>query len=205
MRCFLLFFAVLFSGCTIPCEPVFPEAFCDPPDIDADVIGDTGVTVLEIPHELQNCVRGFVPLGTQICEHTGGEPTLVCSYPPPGSVEKPVCNVVNDPLVFQVKTCLQEDRAPVATHTCKTCEQSLEGVDALDELQAALAFAPVCTSAKAYNPNADLCPAAKPLLNLNFCKQNIPPQKCVAPHVWAPTLTCKLGLPSVWIHTCVCK
>lgn len=205
MRALLMCGIVLLQGCAIPCDWISDE-ICEPlpwenlPQ-DADVIGDSDVSVHEIPWELQRCVDGIVPTWTAICEHRGGERTQVCAVSPTGAT---VCKWEIPPLVFTVKQCVPGERAPRTVYTCGGgCEQDLsqafEEQTAVD-LREALSHAPVCSSPQAFHmPDAQSCATApKPLLATNYCARTMP-QSCSGK--WKQISIC---YARAWVPSCVC-
>lgn len=175
-RWFVLFLyplVLLLGACSVPCDWALPGEFCNPVDIDADVIGDTGVSLVEIPSEYQVCMGGIVSTYTQICEHTGGEAMRECSVPPPGSNQLPICQVVTEPLVLFVKECLLKDLngAPTKVILCEKCSQDLSTIDGVEDLKDALKPAPLCRNPKLKDgmPYLAVFCGLKPALNVNYC------------------------------------
>lgn len=194
------------GGCAIPCEWALSEELCNPLDIeidiDADIIGDTGVSLIEIPTEYQICLEGFIPIGTQICGHRGGEPTQVCSVGPGGA---PSCTIVNEPLEFYIKQCLSGDtnNHPTRVINCEQCTQDLTQVKTIEDLPTALKLAPRCSQPSIqdeppYPP--ELC-GMQPEFDEDFCVDYPHPQNCVDPDKWIAFLFCD---GKEWQHLCVC-
>lgn len=199
----LIFSAILLCGCDIPCEWISDDV-CEPfpgeqLSGDADVIGDSDVSVQEIPPELQRCVQGIVPTWTGICEHRGGEPGRVCAYGPKGEV----CHDVNEPIQFRVEQCVPGVSAPRAVYTCDTCDQDLS--QAFEErtpeaLRTALSVAPICSNPQPLHvPNVQSCSRATlPLLAANYCSRTMP-QSCAGK--WRQISVC---YSRAWVPACIC-
>lgn len=201
----LVVLVILLQGCAIPCDWISEEV-CEPLPgeeltSDADVIGDSDVSVHEIPWELQRCVEGVVPTWTAICEHFGGERTQVCAVSPNGAT---VCKWENPPLIFTVKQCVPGEGAPRTVYTCVGgCEQDL--TVAFEErtpaaLREALSKAPVCSNPQAFHiPDAQSCSGVpKPFLLSNYCARTMP-QACSGR--WKQISVC---YGQTWVPSCVC-